>query len=128
MNIAQGKFFGIKSYNCHVFMECLLPIALRELFDPLLKPLTELSEYFRDLCISILRVDDLLVIEKNIPIILCKLERIFPHRFFNSIEHLSVHLAYKVRVYGLVQYRWMYPFERKIGKFKRMVKSRAKVE
>ena len=78
VNITQGKFFGMQSHNCHVFMECLLPIALRELPDHIWRPLTELSEYFRDLCSSTLKVDHLLVIEKNIPIILCKLEKIFP--------------------------------------------------
>ena len=52
----------MKSQYCHVFMECLLPVALRELSDHVWKPLTELSEYFRYLCSSTLRVNDLLVI------------------------------------------------------------------
>ena len=96
--------------------------------DHIWRPLTELNEYFRDLCSSILRIDDLLVMEKNIPIILCKFERIFPPRFFDSIEHLPVHLAYEAWVCGPVQYRWIYPFEQKIGGFKRTVKNRAKVK
>ena len=81
----------MKSHDCHVFMEWLLPVA-------------ELSEYLRDLCSSTLRVNDLLVIDKNVPIILCKLERIFPLGFFYSMEHLPVHLAYKEWVCGPVQY------------------------
>jgi hypothetical protein len=28
------------------------------------------------------------------------------------MEHLTIHLPYKVKVGGLVQYRWMYQFER----------------
>lgn len=28
------------------------------------------------------------------------------------MEHLPIHLPYEARVGGLVQYRWMYPFER----------------
>ena len=31
VTIAYGKFFEIKSHDCHVFIECLLPVALREL-------------------------------------------------------------------------------------------------
>ena len=31
VNVAQGKFFGMKSHDYHIFMECLLPIAFREL-------------------------------------------------------------------------------------------------
>ena len=88
VNVAKGKFFDMKSHDCHVFMECLLPIALRELSDHVWRLLTELSQYYRDLCSSTLRVDDLLVMEKNIPIILCKLGRIFPLGFFDSIEYL----------------------------------------
>ena len=118
----------MKSQYCHVFMECLLPVALRELPDHFWKPLTELSEYFRYLCSSTLRVNDLLVIEKNISIILCKLERIFPPGFFYFMKHLPVHLAYKAWVCGLILYKWMYPFEQKIGGFKRTVNNKAKVK
>ena len=50
--------------------------------------------------------------ENNIPVLLCKLEQIFPPSFFDSMEHLPVHLPYEARVGGPVQYRWMYPFER----------------
>ena len=50
VNIEQGRFLGIKSHDCHVFMECLLPLASRELVDHIWKPVTELSKYFKDLC------------------------------------------------------------------------------
>ena len=88
----------------------------------------KLSEFFSDLCSTTFKVDDLLVMQKNIPIILCKLERIFPPAWFCSMEHLPVHLAYEAMVCGPVQYRWMYPFERAMGRFKRTVKNRARVE
>ena len=77
---------------------------------------------FRNLCSSTLRVDNFLVMEKNIPIILYKLERIFLLGFFDCMEHLLVHLTYEARVCGPVQYRCMYPFEWEIGGFKRMKK------
>jgi hypothetical protein len=32
--------------------------------------------------------------------------------FFDSIEHLPIHLTYKAKVGGLVQYKWMYYLER----------------
>ena len=69
-----------------------------------------------------------LVMEKNIPIILCKLKRILPHGFFDSMEYLPVHSAYEARVCELAHYRWMYLFKQKIGRFKRIVKNRAKVD
>ncbi|XP_027768658.1 uncharacterized protein LOC107004833 [Solanum pennellii] len=51
-------------------------------------------------------------LQQEIPEILCKLERIFPPSFFDSMEHLLVHLAYEAMIDGPVQYRWIYPFER----------------
>ena len=52
------------------------------------------------------------ILEKNIVETLCKLEKIFPLAFFDSMEHLPVHLAYEAKVGGPNQFRWMYLFER----------------
>ncbi|GAU47807.1 hypothetical protein TSUD_404120, partial [Trifolium subterraneum] len=41
-----------------------------------------------------------------------KLASKFSPGFFDSMEHVSVHLAYEAMLGGPVQYRWMYPFER----------------
>ena len=51
-------------------------------------------------------------LERDIPIIICKLERIFPPSFFDSMEHISIHLPYEAKIAGPVQYHWMYHFER----------------
>lgn len=67
-------------------------------------------------------------LERDIPQILCKLERIFPPGLFDSIEHLPVHLPYEARIAGPIQYRWMYPFERYLGTLKRMIGNKASVE
>jgi len=111
-DINRGKVIGMKSHDCHVFMECLLPIAFSSLPTHVLNPITEVSHFFKDLCCTTVKKEDLNVMEQNFPIILCKLERIFPPSFFDSMEHLPIHLAYETRLGGPVQYRWMYPFER----------------
>jgi hypothetical protein len=111
-NVEKGTVHGMKSHDCHVFMECLLPIAFRSLPECVWKPLTELSRFFKDLCCNTLRMDDLVKLNENIPIIICKLERIFPPGFFDSMEHLPIHLAKEAMLGGPVHYRWMYPFER----------------
>jgi len=102
----------MKSHDCHVLMECLLPIAFSSLPTHVLNPITEISLFFRDLCCTTLKEDGLNRMEENVPIIMCKLERIFPSSFFDSMEHLPIHLAYEARLGRPVQYRWMYPFER----------------
>ncbi|XXG77368.1 hypothetical protein AAC387_Pa08g1535 [Persea americana] len=68
------------------------------------------------------------ILEKNIIEITYKLEKIFPPSFFDSMEHLQIHLPYEACVGGLVQNRWMYPFERVMGNLKRKVKNRSYVE
>ncbi|XP_050222148.1 uncharacterized protein LOC126672242 [Mercurialis annua] len=89
------KMMGMKSLDCHVFMQRLLPIALRELLPPeVWEPLTELSINFRELTATSLKKADLERLDLDIPKILCKLEHIFPPSFFNSMEHLPVHLPY----------------------------------
>jgi hypothetical protein len=48
----------------------------------------------------------------NIVQTICKLEMIFSSSFFESIEHLPIHLPFEAKIEGPVQYRWMYLFER----------------
>ncbi|XP_015960485.1 uncharacterized protein LOC107484411 [Arachis duranensis] len=112
VDMKEGKLYGMKSHDCHIFMERLFSIAFSSLPEQIWKPITELSQFFRDLCSTSLREDVLNKLEENISIILCKLERIFPPEFFNSMEHLPIHLPFEALLGGLVQYRWMYPFER----------------
>ena len=113
VDMKKLKLFGMKSHDCHVFMQRLIPIAFREILPlNVWKVLTELSLFFKELTATTIKTDDVVRLENDIPLILCKLERIFPPSFFDSMEHLPVHLAYEARIARPVQYRWMYPFER----------------
>ncbi|XP_017428832.2 uncharacterized protein LOC108336898 [Vigna angularis] len=126
-NIDKGSIQGLKSHDCHVFMETLILVAFRCLPMHVLNPLIEISHFFKDLCATTLKANYLRKLEENIPIILCKLERILPPAFFDSMEHLPIHLVYEARLGGPVQYRWIYPFERFMGESKRSVKNKARV-
>uniref|UniRef100_A0A8R7TU01 DUF4218 domain-containing protein n=1 Tax=Triticum urartu TaxID=4572 RepID=A0A8R7TU01_TRIUA len=66
--------------------------------------------------------------KKEIPIILCKLEKIFPPAFFDVMVHLAVHLPEEALLRGPVQYGWMYPVERRLYTLKRYVRNRARPE
>jgi len=70
------------------------------------------QSFLQRICSSKLNVDHIERLEKNIIETICKLEMIFPPSFFDSMEHLPIHLPFEVKVGGPVQYRWMYPFER----------------
>jgi hypothetical protein len=67
-------------------------------------------------------------LEKEIPVLLCNMEKKFPPRFFNPMQHLHIHLPYEAKVGGPVQYRWMYHIERALKYLKPMVGNRARVE
>ncbi|GKV31745.1 hypothetical protein SLEP1_g40413 [Rubroshorea leprosula] len=94
----------------------LLPIAFRDfLIDEVWGPLTKISSFFRALTALIIQVSNMTMWEEKIveTICNCKLEKVFPLAFFHSMEHLPIHLPYKAKVGGPVQFRWMYPFKRK---------------
>jgi len=98
----EAKFNNMKSSDCHVFMETLLSIAFGAFPDDVLKPLIEISQFFKNLCSTTLREDMLEEMRRNIVIILCKLETIFPPDIFNVMEHLLVHLAEETQLSGPV--------------------------
>jgi hypothetical protein len=51
-------------------------------------------------------------LEKEILVLICKLEKIFPLGWFNPMQHLLVHITYEAKFGGPVQYRWMYHIKR----------------
>jgi hypothetical protein len=67
-------------------------------------------------------------LEKEIPVLLCKMEKKFPPVFFNPMQHLHIHLSCEAKVGGPAQYRWMYHIERALGYLKPMVGNGARVE
>jgi hypothetical protein len=67
-------------------------------------------------------------LEKEIVVLVCKMEKIFPSGWFNVIQYLIVHLPWKDRAGGLVQFRWMYSQERELKKLRVIVCNKARVE
>lgn len=58
-----------------------------------------------------LSVPDLDILEKDIAVILCELEKIIPPSFFTVMVYLVMHLASEVKIASPVQYCWMYPIK-----------------
>ncbi|GJR38972.1 hypothetical protein Tco_1214656, partial [Tanacetum coccineum] len=90
--------------------------------------LYELSEFIRILCAQNTSLDVLEEQEEKIVVILCKLEKIFPESFFDMMIHLLIHLPSEVKKGGPPEYRWMFPFERKMRELKGYVKNNARPE
>ncbi|GLU15335.1 hypothetical protein SLE2022_318340 [Rubroshorea leprosula] len=103
VNTQEVRLFDMKSHDCHIFMQSLIPIAFRDLLPKQVwEPLVEISEFFRALCAPVIQVNDMAI----------------------CMEHLAIHLPYEARVGGPVQFRWMYPFERLMHCLKLTVKNK----
>ena len=113
VNTKDGKVSGLKSHDCHVILQRLLPIGVRGyLPKDICTTLFELGNFFEQLCAKRLRLKDLEALQDQIVLILCKMEKIFPPAFFDVMLHLAIHLPREAMLAGPVQYRWMYPIER----------------
>ena len=64
-------------------------------------------------------------LKRDIPLILCKLEKIFPLAFSNVMVHLALHLPDDTLLRGPIQYGCMYPIERRLGTLKNLLRNRA---
>nr|XP_018623568.1 uncharacterized protein LOC104088067 isoform X1 [Nicotiana tomentosiformis]XP_033509832.1 uncharacterized protein LOC104088067 isoform X1 [Nicotiana tomentosiformis]XP_033509833.1 uncharacterized protein LOC104088067 isoform X1 [Nicotiana tomentosiformis] len=110
-------------------MQQLLPIALRGLLPMnVLKPIIELSNFFRGICSTVMNIGELEKLQDRVAITLYHLERIFPPSFFDIMEHLVIHLAEEAKIGGPPQYRSMRAFERYLLTLKNYVRSRSHPE
>lgn len=113
VNTSNGKLTGLKSHDCHVLIQRILPIGMRGFVDKEISiALFELGTFFQDLCSRTVTRSKLEQLEERAIHILCKLEKIFPPAFFDVMVHLIIHLPREAILGGPVQYRWMYPIER----------------
>ena len=125
----DGKISGLKSHDCHIIIQRLLGHGLRKFLPKEISDtIGELCNFFRIITSRTLRVNDLKAASKDVVLILCKLEMIFPPAFFDIMVHLILHLPDEAIHGGPVHSRWMYPIERCIGSLKQYVRNRARPE
>jgi len=96
--------------------------------DDVWQVLVELSNFFRQLCAKEISRAVVASMEKLAPVLLCKLEKIFPPGFFLSMQHLILHLSYEARMGGPVQWRWCYSIERVLKVIHTMTGNKGKIE
>jgi len=96
--------------------------------DHVWQVLAELSNFFRQLCAKELSRTVVAEMEKMAPVLLCKLEKIFPPGFFNPMQHMILHLPYEARMGGPVQGRWCYSIERCQKVLRTKCKNKCKIE
>jgi hypothetical protein len=89
----------MKSHDFHIWIEWILPVMVRGYVpEHVWLALSELSYFFRQLSAKELSQAVIADLERLAPVLLCKLEKIFPPGFFNPIQHLILHLPYEARM------------------------------
>jgi hypothetical protein len=113
VNLEVGRLYRMNSHDYHMFMQTLIPLAYRDLLSKRIwDTLMKITHFFKDICSNKLKTQHMEMFEINIVQTICKLEMIFLPSSFNSFKHLPIHLPFEAKVWGPIQYRWMYPFER----------------
>jgi hypothetical protein len=114
VNMKDCTLTGMKSHDCHVLIQEILPIALRSCYPSkeVMTIVIRLAKFFKKICSKVLEESELDELQESIVMTLCDMERIFLPSFFTVMVHLMVHLVEEVKLGGPVHYRWMYPLER----------------
>jgi hypothetical protein len=91
----------MKSHDFHIWIERILSAIIRGYVpEHVWLALSKLSYFFRQLCAKELFWTVVAYLERLAPMLLCKLEKIFPLGFFNPMQHLILHLPYEERMGG----------------------------
>jgi hypothetical protein len=126
VSVDGTKLQGQKTHDCHIILQRLLAAGMIGLLDKdIYEAIADLGKFFRELCNKVVNKDVLAEMKHEIPIILVKLQKIFPPAFFDVMVHLVVHLPEEALLRGPVQYGWMYSIERRLCTLKRYVRNRA---
>jgi len=101
VNLNTLRVLGMKSHDYHIWIEQLLPVMVRGYVpDHIWVVLVELSYFFHQLCAKEVSRSVLLALEVAVPMLVYKLEKIFPPGFFLLMQHLIMHLPYEARMGG----------------------------
>ncbi|XP_074377850.1 uncharacterized protein LOC141719377 [Apium graveolens] len=123
VSMADLKIYGLKSHDCHILLQQLLPVAIRSVLPKHVRvTIIRLCFFFNSLCSKVVDVSKLDKVQSDVILTLCELEKKFHASFFDVMIHLIVHLVWELRLCGPVCYRWTYVFER----FNKVTKSYVK--
>jgi hypothetical protein len=93
VNMTTGKLIQLKSHDYHIIMERLLPVIFRGYFDDVVwMVLAELSYFYRQLCTKEIVIEMMQKLEKEIPVLLCKMEKKISSRVFLIKCNISLYI------------------------------------
>jgi hypothetical protein len=125
----EKKFTNLKSYDCHVLLTQLLPIAVRGIPpENVRSTIVMLCAFLNAISHKVIDLDHLINLQHNMVQYLVSFKLIFPPSFFNIMTHLLVHLVKEIDILGPVFLHNMFPFERFMAVLKKYVRNRAHSE
>jgi hypothetical protein len=80
------------------------------------KMLAKLNYFYKQICAKQVSKAMMQRLEKKIALLVCKMEKVFPPRWINVMQHLLVYLPWEARVGGPVKFGWMYSQEIELKK------------
>lgn len=123
------KLLGLKSLDCHVLMQNLLPIAIRGILPKHVRlVITKLCFFFNAICRKVIDPLMLDTLQNDIIVTLCEFEMYFTVALFDIMVHLVIHLVRDIKLCSPLYLRQMYHFERFLGILKAYVRNRYRPE
>jgi hypothetical protein len=92
------------------------------------KIFVELSYFYRQICAKQVSKSMMQKLEKEIVVLVCKMEKIFQPGWFNAMQHFLVHLPWEAKVGGTAQFKWIYNQERELKKHRAIMRNKARIE
>jgi hypothetical protein len=91
----------MKSHDFHIWIEWILPATVPGYVpEHVWQAFIELIYFFCQLCAKELSQAVIVDLERLTPMLLYKLEKIFPLGFFNPMQHLILHQTYEAQMGG----------------------------
>jgi hypothetical protein len=91
----------MKSHDYHIIIERLMLVVFRGYFHAdVWKIFAKLSYFYRHICAK--QVSKLMMqkLEKETVVLVCKMEKIFPPRWLNAMQHFLLYFPWEAKVGG----------------------------
>ncbi|XP_074360453.1 uncharacterized protein LOC141700644 [Apium graveolens] len=119
------KLVGMKSHDCHVLMQHLLPIAIRGILPKHVRlVITKLCFFFNAIWSKVIDPMTLDTLQDDMIVTLCEFKMYFTQSLFDIMVHLVTHLVREIKICGPLYIRQMYPFKRFLCILKAYVRNR----
>jgi len=85
VSMQELKLVGLKSHDCHVLIQQLLPVAIRDILPKNVRfSITRLCSFFNSICKKVIDPQNLEELQREVVIVLCQLEIFFLYHFLTS--------------------------------------------